>query len=1115
MSTAYSFSIGVAFVQQPYPSSTHHCPRKIRTHQRRNPRGGWNKASAPLLSLSTSNEQQAASAQPKQKWKARSKQAKTNSKKHSYNRNAPQYDNRINHSSEFMYLNNMIVQQATAIDILNLLASRKGVLSAEAGGGKLSTINFSTVSHRIAKYVSFQNDETVPGNDRGRVLTDPRFALFMCSLAEAILVADNSFQNGSSMGKFGARELSNCAWGIAKLQIAPPKTVIPIDLENVEENLKQKCKQVRSTIFEVAKQRASKSASTSSKSLTSSSWVPALSELCGLLVDVIGAKAMKLNPRLFKQQELSNIMYSATIVQRLSVEVFDFVVESIMLSATSDMNRRRDEILKPQEWSLPLWCLAKAGFELGHEEEYLLFLKNLMDNDPDFVENFKPQELSNVAWGAATIISKRQEEASQAACEAALGLVRHAAKELIRRDGNKYNTQELTNLAWGMATLGFGVLPEFSDVRRDSKNSYTYVVSEDPEGDKVLMHKSLFILFREVKRNIRRFKSQELNNICWLMSRLGESDDELFEMIGQELVNPRRKVEATDLTITLWSMATEYVNDDLYKAIATRLSMMNPRLIKPNEFSNAVWAFATAGVLPDDLYFFDSTLLLDNAGRSVEGPIRNPINACLHMAAEEVRRRPHSFKPQELKDVLWSFVKLGMRHPPLFKFVAEHLVGPESDPRDAGRGLDQFDAQGIANLAYVYARHCQLGAEILQRYPKRCSIPQTGGRLACYTVSYLDVGEGLLRKLYSRIGNIQVENKGDIALMNAQNVANVAWGFAINGIKHREYFDAVVDSFETRMRNRLGGSFGGQEIANTLWALATLNHNPKGLLSDLEDYISDVMFPNGFVVEDIAKVFTRQELANLAFSLCVFGEYPLRLVELLYTGILGSGDRNDPSYMRKVYADGGIDEIHINSLIYLQIMLDLEVGRGNHPFSLPEEFPQGWSEDPAFSSFSSDDVNIAEINTSNTQVTVSKAFDRIGFPHVDEYFLTMRDLVEQFGINMGAHPVQVLSMDIANVESRIGIELDGPGHWVSDITNEETILNDVGFYRPNKNGILEYKFFWNSDSQEINGSTALKCRMFEKMGWRIINIPFWDWTEIYGNDQLEEDYAQSVLNEVL
>ena len=93
--------------------------------------------------------------------------------------------------------------------------------------------------------------------------------------------------------------------------------------------------------------------------------------------------------------------------------------------------------------------------------------------------------------------------------------------------------------------------------------------------------------------------------------------------------------------------------------------------------------------------------------------------------------------------------------------MAEYLVGKEDNLETTGRGLDEFNSQGLANLAYSFARHTQLGGETMNKYERRCRIPFTGGKLAYYTISYLDVGEGLLRKLFAAIAKAGLENYGE------------------------------------------------------------------------------------------------------------------------------------------------------------------------------------------------------------------------------------------------------------------------------------------------------------------------------------------------------------------
>lgn len=103
---------------------------------------------------------------------------------------------------------------------------------------------------------------------------------------------------------------------------------------------------------------------------------------------------------------------------------------------------------------------------------------------------------------------------------------------------------------------------------------------------------------------------------------------------------------------------------------------------------------------------------------------------------------------------------MGIRFPNLFKFVAEHLVGPGDDPNIIGRGLEGFSQQGIGNLAWAFARQAQLGDQVAVRNEGASLIGSVSGRLAHYTVSYIDVGEGLLHKLFYGIAEADLKVHG-------------------------------------------------------------------------------------------------------------------------------------------------------------------------------------------------------------------------------------------------------------------------------------------------------------------------------------------------------------------
>ena len=158
---------------------------------------------------------------------------------------------------------------------------------------------------------------------------------------------------------------------------------------------------------------------------------------------------------------------------------------------------------------------------------------------------------------------------------------------------------------------------------------------------------------------------------------------------------------------------------------------------------------------------------------------------------------------QEIKDVLWSYSKAGVRHPALFRSVAKHLVG-QSDDDPTARGLDEFSPQGLGNMAYAYARQAQLAQEVGDRLKNDCCLANTNGRLAVYTTSSIDIGETLLHRFFAAIAeaDLRVHNRG-----NCQDLANKAYSFAVLGLKDINYMEAtkkqVVDRIERFLRGEV------------------------------------------------------------------------------------------------------------------------------------------------------------------------------------------------------------------------------------------------------------------------------------------------------------------------
>ena len=131
--------------------------------------------------------------------------------------------------------------------------------------------------------------------------------------------------------------------------------------------------------------------------------------------------------------------------------------------------------------------------------------------------------------------------------------------------------------------------------------------------------------------------------------------------------------------------------------------------------------------------------------------------------------------------------------------------------------------------------------------------------------------------------------------------------------------------------------------------------------------------------------------------------------------------------------------------------------------------------------------SMVKLTMSKTQSSVSQAMKRIGMDRKEEFLVDIQ----------GA---QLVAIDMAVPEQKLGIEVDGPTHFIHNMDkwsiDHETKRRDG---------------HWRWATQEMNGSTALKDRLLQRMGWTIVHVPFWGWNEVEGNARAEDEYLRSVL----
>ena len=494
-------------------------------------------------------------------------------------------------------LNQKLIGAENAKDLLLVLQKTPGALTSPSGGGALNNVNFSTSIHRIARHLNqfHYNNNNQKGNNnnnnsqndqrysRALVLSDPRFALLLCSLSEALggIPFDPSKKgtpDGSVM--FGSREMSNIAWALAKMKIAPPMTASPLLTEtNYKTVLLDTSKQLREKVLQVAKEKQQHQSNgvTVSTDEQQQAWIPTLSLLCGYLLDTIAVRTTLDDPNKVASkipfQERANLLWALATAQRASPVVFENVITQMIddmerqlllpenqpgsspppppsnNNYNNNRNRKDGDTLQPQEWSNSLWAFATAQVFGPGQVQLLQFVANTLDTRPGFREAFKPQEISNTAWGVATLLSKKDSASvTPEEEEAAVRILRHVAVVVTER-ADEFKTQELSNTLWAFATLGFGMSSK-SVMERNmggggpaSLNDYIVLLSDDPEEDEKLLVAATDAVLASALPRIQRFRSQELNNIAWSLARFDRRDvTTCLSAIGVQLCEPRRKV---------------------------------------------------------------------------------------------------------------------------------------------------------------------------------------------------------------------------------------------------------------------------------------------------------------------------------------------------------------------------------------------------------------------------------------------------------------------------------------------------------------------------------------------------------------------------------------------
>lgn len=367
-------------------------------------------------------------------------------------------------------LNQRLSQLCVTDDVL------REVDEARVSGVDPNIVNFATALSKIAK------SQPQGGNGAtGQILKDSRFTWILSALQGKIRRAS---------GRLDPRSIASLAWSLASLRVPGTDSILSIMLDKMTgEDLEDMKARALSTIAWAVAKRSTQLGETltdqvlsavsrecerrgpemvSSQDVSNLVWAFATMRVYsrGILnlvdgavgfkgsgmgewsaqslsnvmwglaklgvkrcaaSDAIASEAAKRSLVGFSSQELSNLVWGATVAQGRISPALAESVESWLASNT---------FVKPQHLTVTLWCFAKGGVSspllYRHAEDVVV-------GSVSGLADFRPQAISNLVWAFATV--GRESKPTFAAVEEAI----------FERRLDEFKPQEVANLAWSFS----------------------------------------------------------------------------------------------------------------------------------------------------------------------------------------------------------------------------------------------------------------------------------------------------------------------------------------------------------------------------------------------------------------------------------------------------------------------------------------------------------------------------------------------------------------------------------------------------------------------------------------------------------------------------------------
>lgn len=552
------------------------------------------------------------------------------------------------------------------------------------------------------------------------------------------------------------------------------------------------------------------------------------------------------------------------------------------------------------------------------------------------------------------------------------------------------------------------------------------------------------IAFAKISNHVRSVGNDEKGHESILHGIFANQQKSIFQSIANAAYPHLAKADGGSLSNLAYACALVQVSPtfDNGTTLLDRIAAKSiPLLCAGTSFnsqnlSNMVWAYATLGahswltsqlfekvadrIISEDLATLHpqalSTITWSYAKTGVSHPLLFEKVADAIVISDDFDKK---FYPQALSSILWSYAKAAVPHRQLFEKVAEEMI--------ASNNLHKLKPRELSIMLWAMAKSNCGPSYFYQRVADEIVVADHLSRfkpkdLSNIVWAFATADEVFLNPhLFDNVAQHIVAME-DLGSFNSQTISNIVWSYAkAGGAAYPRLFEIMADAAIEKQDD-----FNSQEISSLLWAKASSGQIDPEFFSSMSG-----------VTESIITSCNEQFLANIGWAYAVSNVDAGPLFH----------DRFISRCLEKI---GGFNDAQLSQLYQWHLWREeLKSNSG-----LPTEFV-----DDCYNAFSSQDII-----QSTTQKEVIAELSSIGLNPKEE-FLTPK------GYRLDA---------LLEVNGKsIGVEVDGPSHFLG---------------------------------RSPNGSTILKHRQVSHLeGILIVSVPFWEWNE-HGEDiGKKQQYLRSLL----